>query len=758
MKNLLLRKGITIGAYILATLAMECFLFVYLGFGFLPEYIFFDLCLLAFISAIIFVLPCNRFQNIFVCILVAIQMILCYVNICMYRFLNDIFTFELLSLVSETANVLTLDMLPIWPLVYYLLVLATFIVTIVLLKKIKVEKFKHFSAIKFVTKIATLCTLTISFALYSVGSMYWLKGDDKNTYFSDKILYSTFSSNKQSLVKFGTLGFYFEEFFRQFYHVDDTAQYTQAELNAYLSSPEYDPKSLDIFGACEGQNVIMIMMESFEWYAISPELTPTLYALAHGYDFGAKENGYENFNFYTFDKDANGEFSVLTRNDYVKVGDEFIKVKEDGVEVDLFDDTLFDTYGLTLVNYYSKSKTDYSEATSILGNYPYGESFTTHSIVYSSNNIYSNIDYSFTLPSMLENSGAVDETSYMHSYLSTFYGRDTLIPQFGFDNTMFLDQMSEKIIRGNRLSHATLDSQVLDYYLNVSTTNKYIPTDKSFFNFFTTVTTHGEYSENDIILANTNYYQFLDSVGFLGQSSNENTTLLDFSAEHESEVRTYLASALDTEYMVSILVKYLMDNDLFDSTILCLFADHHSYYNQMDLFYKKYFFSDNEGEYSSPIYWLRDVEYGASEEDYLSSQDRFKVPAFIYSTKLTDDVVGGDAGHQVTKLTCSFDLPVTIMTLLGVDYNPAFYLGYPVICHITNEDGTIEDLGVPAYISYTGGIFDLDIYTEEGKTIKFERAYVTAEDEALFQYKVNLYIEKWYKITALYQNDMFVVW
>ena len=43
----------------------------------------------------------------------------------------------------------------------------------------------------------------------------------------------------------------------------------------------------------------MIMMESFEWYAISPELTPTLYALAHGYDFGTKENGYENFNFYT---------------------------------------------------------------------------------------------------------------------------------------------------------------------------------------------------------------------------------------------------------------------------------------------------------------------------------------------------------------------------------------------------------------------------------------------------------------------------
>ena len=753
MKNLLLRKGIAIGIYTIATLVMECFMFVYLGFGFLPEYIFFDLSLLLFLSGVIFVFPCNKFQNIFICILLAFQMILCYINICMYKILNDVFTFEMLSLVKETTDVINFDMLPIWPMIFYILTFGCSIAGLILSEKIKVNKFKHFDMVKFVVKIISLATLTLSFLLYSIGSTYWLDGD-ASSHFSDKMLYTTFSSNKQSLVKFGTLGFYFEEFFRQFYKVDETAQYTRAELNAYVQSPEYDPEKLDIFDVCNGQNVIMIMMESFEWYAITPEATPTLYALSRGYDFGTKANGYKNFNFYNFSKDENGEFTVLERTDYTKINDEYKKLQQEGKDIQLFDEGAFDKYGFTLINYYSKAKTDYSESTAMIGNYPYGESFTTHSLIYASNNIYNNLDYSFTLANMLKDSGAVDVANYMHPYLSTFYGRDTLIPQFGFDNTLFLDQMSDKIPKGDRLSHATLDSKALDYYLNLSTSHKFIDKDKKFFNFFTTVTTHGEYSDNDVIKNNTDYYDFYESIGFLGQSSNPDTKLTDITPEQENEIKNYLVSTLDTERMVTILVKYLMDNDLFDNTMLCLFADHHSYYNQMDLFYKKHYFSDAEGDYSSPIYWLRNTSYNATSEDYIKSQDRFKVPAIIYSTKITNSVVGGSGGHQISKLTCSFDLPVTIMTLLGVDYNPAYYLGYPVKCEIVDE-GKVIELGIPAYVSYTGGIFDLNIYTEEGKTIKFKRQGVTPVDELAFQYKVNMYIEKWYKITALYQNDMF---
>ena len=755
MKKFLIRKALTIGLFAITSLVIESYLFLFLGLGLFPEYFMFDLALILFFSFIIFCLPIGRFQNIFVLITIFLQMLLSYVNICIYKTLNDIFTFDLLSLVEETARVLTFDMLPILPLVFYLGLFGLFLTGLLLLKKIDVRKFKHSDCMKFIIKNVTIVGLTLSIVLYSITSEYLIKNseDEELYFFSDKALYNTFSSNKQALIKFGTWGFYFEEFFRQFYTVDDTISYTKAELNAYLNSKEYNPNELSNFNACEGQNVIMIMLESFEWFAISPELTPTLYALSRGYDFGTKANGYENFNFYEFKKDETEVFTTLYRKDYDYVDGIYTK-KED---VALFDNQeLFDNFGYTLVNYYSKSKTDYSETSAILGNYPYNESFTTHGGIfgYSSQNLYSNLDYCFSLPNMLKTSELIEESNYMHSYNSTFYGRDTLIKQFGFDNTKFLDAMSNDIPKGDRLAHIVLDSEVMEYYLASDTDYEFIPKDKSFLSFYTTVTTHGEYTENPMLKS---HYEFVDSVGFLGQTKEGVNNIVGLDAEQENSVRTYLASALDTEYMVTLLIKHLMDNDLFESTMLVLFADHQSYYENMDIYYKYAYFSDKEGLYSSPIYWERETVYG--EEYGSDSQDRYKVPAMIYSTKLTSDIVGGKSGHYITKLTCAFDLPVTIMNLLGVEYNPAFYLGYPVKCEVYNEQTkNYNELGVPAICSATGGVFDLYINTEEGKTLKYHKSNVVLpEDLTKFSYNVIKYIEKWYKITALYQYDMFIV-
>lgn len=752
MKNFLTRKLITIGLFIITSLVIESYLFIYLGFGILPQYVMFDIALILFFSFIIFCLPIGKFQDVFTLIIVFLQMLLAYVNICIYQTLSDIFTFDLLSLVDETTRVLTLEMLPIWPLVFYLGLLGLFIAGICLLKKIKVRKFRHGEMVKFIIKNVAITGLTLSFVLYSFTSEYLIKNtdDDDLYFFSDTALYNTFSSNKQALIKFGSWGYYFEEFFRQFYTIDDTVNYTKAELTAYLNSKEYDPTKLPNYGVCEDQNLIMIMLESFEWYAISPELTPTLYALATGYDFGTEENEYKNFNFYEFVKEEGDKFTTLYRTDYIYDDGKYTENED----VTLFEDeSLFNTYGYTLVNYYSKSKTDYSETSAILGNYPYNESFTTHGGIlgYSSQNLYSDIDYCFSLPNMLKNNGAIDVAKYMHSYNSTFYGRDTLIKQFGFDQTMFLDYMSNDIEVGDRLAHIALDSQVMEYYLNNDEYN-FISKDEKFFSFYTTVTTHGEYTENPLL---EKHYEFIDSVGFLGQTNEGQLESLGLSAEQEGYVRSYFASALDTEYMVTILLKNLMDNGLFDSTTLVLFSDHQSYYDQMDLYYKSLYFSDEETKFSSPIYWERENVYG--EEYGADSQDRYKVPAMIYSSKITDSVVGGDSSHFITKLTCAFDLPVTLMTLLGVDYNPSCYLGYPVQCPVYNSvTEKFDELGVPAICSATGGVFDLYVNTEEGKTLKYHKSNVSSPDYLTkFSYNVIKYIEKWYKITALYQYDMF---
>lgn len=753
MKKYLLNKLLACGLFVVSSLIIEAFMFLYLGFGFLPTYLIFDISLILFVAFFVLFLPVGRAQGIIFGFFLFVQIILSYANICINTALGNVFTFEMLSLVDETARVVTFEMLPIWPMVFYLLMFVMDVTFLVLIrKKIVPQNVSYRTSLRFIVKNIALFGVTLSYVLYS-SAVFMLVGEknDDLYLFSDRVLYSNFSSTTQSLKKFGTWGFYFEEFFRRFYVVDNAVTYSRAELKAFKESAEYDPTTQKLYGVSEGKNVVVLMLESFEWYAIDAELTPTLYALANGYDFGVRdeETGlYTNFDYYNFETNEDGS-TELTRSDYLMVDGEYVKIPSKSP----LDESKFGTYGITLTNYYSKSKTDYSEASAILGNYPYNKSFTTHGGIlgYSSKNLYSDVDYCFSLPSLLKNTGAVDVTKYMHGYLSTFYGRDTLIPQFGFDHSLFLDQMSETIEKGDKLAHIVKDSDILDYYLNQTKTNKFIPDDKSFLSFYTTVTTHGEYDYNPYLAEN---YKFLDAVGYLGEKKGENDVGL--SDEWASKVRSYFASALDTEHAVTLLIKYLMENNLFEDTMLVLFSDHQSYYDGMDLEYKKHYFSDNGLGYSSPMAWMRDEEYGEEYNEF--SQDRYLIPAMIYDTNITDAVVGAETdSHFVDKFTCAFDLPVTIFNLLGLDYKPSMYLGYPVFCEtLDRETGEVIELSVPAYISCTGGIFDLNVYTEDGVNVKYAKTE-TAISEYMkkFSYKVTQYIEKWYKITYLYEYDMF---
>lgn len=755
MKKYLINKLLVGGLFAISSLIIEAFLFVYLGFGFLPSYVFFDIALITVVLFVIMFLPVGRTQNIAVGILLFVQIVLSYLNICIYGALGDVFTFEMLSLIDETARVITVDMFPVWPLVFYVVFYAIDIALLILIrKKIAPNGINYRCAISFILKDVALVGVTLSFLLYSF-SYFSLNGDkDDDLYlFSDKVLHGNFSSSKQSLIKFGTWGYYFEEFFRRFYEVDSVVTYSKAELVAYKNSSEYDQTKQKLYNVASGQNVLVLMLESFEWYGITEELTPTLYALANGYDFGERDSNtglYTNFDYYTFEKNEDGSTSVL-RNDYTYTDGVYEKI--DGEHP--LDESLFGEYGLTLTNFYSKSKTDYSEASVILGNYPYNQSFTTHGGIlgYSSKNLYSDIDYNFTLPNLLKEKGAVEVTNYMHTYLSTFYGRDTLIPQFGFDNTLFLDQMDTGIQKGDSLAHIVRDSDVIDFYLNSDSDWDFLPKDKQFLSFFTTVTTHGQYDHNTLL---GDYYDFLLAVDYFGKTV-DGVNNAGLSAVYAEMLENYLASILDTERVVTLIVKYLMENDMFEDTMLVMFSDHQCYYDGMDVNYKNLYFTDDKTKgYSSPIFWERDTEYGEIYSE--NSQDRFLVPAMIYSTRITDDVVGtARDAHFVDKFTCAFDIPVTIFNLLGVEYNTAYYLGYPVFCEIiNNETGIVQEVGVPAYISCTGGIFDEFIYTEDGVTLKNVKSNIkTKEEIQLFSYNVSEFIEKWYKISYLYEYDMF---
>ncbi len=175
-------------------------------------------------------------------------------------------------------------------------------------------------------------------------------------------------------------------------------------------------------GKFAGQNLVVIVIESGEWYAINKEYTPTLYALA--------------------------------------------------------------TQGIAMTNYYTRDKTNHSEAMSILGSYPVNSDvteITDHTLP-------------FTAPNILGGDGYTSQ--YFHANVGSFYLRsDTHESLYGFDDSYFLDTMER--IRGY-YTHPEWhdfdkDSEVISQYLEEFT--HVSDGDQAFMTMMMTLMSHGWYED-----------------------------------------------------------------------------------------------------------------------------------------------------------------------------------------------------------------------------------------------------------------------
>ena len=765
MNNALIKKILSSCLFVLLALAIECYTFASLGWGLFPKYAFFDIGLILFFAFLIFAIPNTKLSNTLFCIVIGFQILVSYINIIMKNMLNTVFTIKMMALVGETAEVLTPDMFPWSPIIFYGILIAVLVGSLIFISKIPVDKKKESFAQKYILRFAVAVGLACSFLVYTVQGLFI----EKSYLMGDNYLYNTFSDGQQSLKKFGSYGFYFEDLFRIVDKPDNLLSITKEDVEKYLSTETYNPKDSSLWNIANGeQNVFVIMAESFEWYAINKEMTPVLYALANGYDFGS--NAARLYDIYDFDNEC--EDGTLMRKDYLYDENGLCIGKNGNIS---YNDDYNNTYGLTLINYYSKAKTDYSEDSEILGSYPFNKSYVER-LGFTSTGLYTNVKYNFTLPNVLKDSGylAEGEAWYFHTYKSTFYARQSLIPMFGFDHKMFFEDFvkNENVEHNDKLSHAIRDSEVMRYY-----SDDYIhikngeTTSKPWLSFFTTVTTHGEYSTyNPRIYKN---YVFLDNVNYAGKPTTSLKTMADkFVSGTSSEkknadkfwggvdgaVATYLAGCLDTEYMVARLIDALVKSNQFEKTTIVFYADHNGYYNQLDLLYKPYYYNDQYTDFEQfrIDYVKGKVDLGAYD---VYSSERYSVPAFIYSTALDETATGVAYDSEnnpykvqyIEKFTCAFDLLPTIFTICGVEYNPHYYLGYPVICPAT-VDGEQVELGTKVIISHTGGYFNNLVFSEDGSHANYMVGNVNMKE--FYNDCVN-HLEKWYYITALYDYNMF---
>lgn len=658
MKRILVKRSLNALIFLVFSLVIEGFLFLQLGFGVFPEYFMLETGVLLLLSFVVFFIPWQWLSNIFTALLLVFLILISYTNIIIFKNLEVVFYWAQFAKISETKDVASI-IVPVFPIIFFAIILVLSAVSMFFVSRIKIKKNESKrTLLRLLVSIICIIGITISTILPTIEILLFDRDLDEDLYvLGVKYQYETFENPTLCLKSFGIFTYYFGTLMK-----DSNKTIEETFLSQEVAEPDqaYNAKTDSVlWNLCKGNNLIMICAESFEWFAISPELTPTLYALANGFDLtdvGVRQ-------FYDFSTDEDG-FVSLERRDYSLSDDSSKYIKN---SVNIFENLNADVFGLKLNSYISKSFTDGAEAASIgdLLNY----------------NLFGLNNYCNVLPNVLIDSGAVEITNYLHSYATDYYARSMRMPIYGFQNILFGDEISTIVDWERRLTNSVLDSKVLDYTINFDGRKlDFLPSDKTFFSMMMTVSTHGGYGGYSGKFANN--YKFLSSIdtsaddGWTPASGiGPQSFLKTGDSNVDTNVINYLARSLDTEHMMAILIYSLMQKEILDKTTIVFFADHNSH-SELSYSYKKFYY-ENFSDSSPAVH---------------------NVPAFIYSTSIEREKLvesGYTGGGNVSKLSSVYDLTPTILTLLGIDFNTNYYIGYPVLC----RKGETE-VGLFVYESY----------------------------------------------------------
>jgi len=218
--------------------------------------------------------------------------------------------------------------------------------------------------------------------------------------------------------------------------------------NALLATSPY-------FGISKDNNLIYILVESFEWYVFLENCTPEQSQIL-----------YPNLN----------------------------KFFSDSIYAD---------------NFYAREKTDTSEMLALLGSNPTGK-YTNYD--------FPNNSFDWSLPNLfkehVKNNGKdLVQIKSFHQNNGDFYNRNTLHENLGFEQLIDIEEMKEFGLvdtwKGNReKGQRTLDSETMlkmkdEMFPDTDSTNQYMT-------FWLTFSMHGHYKDRKILKP---YYDKLDSVG-----------------------------------------------------------------------------------------------------------------------------------------------------------------------------------------------------------------------------------------------------
>ena len=350
--------------------------------------------------------------------------------------------------------------------------------------------------------------------------------------------------------------------------------------------------------------------------------------------------------------------------------------------------TKFYDESLKMTNFYSRETTINSENLAILGNHPYRTIPTYH---------HTFANYEYSLPNMFKKAYPQAVTSYYHNNNISFYGRGGVMNNFGFDQIYGAEKLIAEYQDKLSFSEVNLGSSISTGITDASMFEvakaEMFPLDKHFLTFITTLTMHGSYENTRSGLAS--YYEKLDSL---------NKELFPDTKEGQY-LRNYLASVLNFDHALGIMMDYLDSNNLLDNTTIVMFSDHQAYSNDLTYYVR-------EKNFFNPVV--------------------FNVPFMIYDKNL--------GNNTISKFSTNIDIVPTIFDILGINYYENFYYGSSIF---ENK----ESVSYSYY--YEGFLTDKILFKTLSKTLYIDESIelnyvVDLEERIRLMFERIKYIDQWY--------------
>lgn len=430
-KDSLLKGLIFIGSYFVISFILEMINFASLGFGLFPKIMLFDFAFWFVVCGLLFLIPKNLVKIIIEAVLLAIQITLNLVNVTLIKNTGLVFHWNLILNAGNAATSLIPDMINFWLIFIYVLIFAAFLTTTLILNK----KLKNQFDFNFTKRMSFW--LACAFSVIALGSMFLNIGEivrrnvqekayafaeDGGDCFGDGVYFKN-----ATLRTMGTFGFYFHDLTCLIESSKKASAEEVAKKKEELQKNFME--DTDDFDYAKGNNLIMILLESFDEFSIDPYNTPNLYKLAFGKD---SENAHKSVKWgYYFD------------------------------------------------SFYGLNYTNNSEYISLTGH-------TTERNSYEQYYKKEGITMPYSLPNLFKNAGT-QNVNYFHAFTKEYYNRGEIYSALGFDNVYGIED-SGMDNKSKEFGDWVLDSEYL-----ASMLDKFIPTGQSFFSYYATVSTHGPY-------------------------------------------------------------------------------------------------------------------------------------------------------------------------------------------------------------------------------------------------------------------------